>query len=466
MKHNLKKMKLFPKTFLFMLALFAVVILLTHISIYLFLPRFYLNSVQNELDRRLKDLGYVIESVDSAACQDILENYARQNSVNIIAEMNGEKMVYQGATVQVVSLDRTENKYWLENVENVESIVIQSYDVTNDDGVLIHLQMMVNIQPGREAVRTTLALLPLTSGIAVLFSILFAYLHSRQITKPIHNMLSVTRDMQDLKPEAYFQVEGEDEIGILAGQINLVYRQLWQTISNLEREKEHIAEMEKAKAYFLRSASHELKTPLAGLRILLENMQLGIGKYKDHTTYLGEGINTVDQLSNMVKEILASSSIQGEALQAPKEELCVQEEVSDVLKSYEILMKSRQLDIAVHIDEALRLHMNGNLFRQVLSNLLSNAVRYTDAGGQIKIEGHAYTLSVWNSCTPLSEEEISRCFELFYRSDPARASDDSGSGMGLYIVREILTANQISFAFQRQGNGMCFLFRIPMPESA
>ncbi len=65
--------------------------------------------------------------------------------------------------------------------------------------------------------------------------------------------------------------------------------------------------MEKSKTVFLRSASHELKTPLSGLRILLENMQFNIGKYKDRDKYLAEAVAKVDELSGMVRDILDTS---------------------------------------------------------------------------------------------------------------------------------------------------------------
>lgn len=276
-------------------------------------------------------------------------------------------------------------------------------------------------------------------------------------------MLQVTTGMKHLEPDAYFQVESEDEIGIFLSQINQVYQQLWQTISALEQEKLRISRMEQGKVDFLRSASHELKTPLAALRILQENMQLGIGKYKDHTRYLGESIQMVDALSDMVKEILDSSRIQGEVDRVEKDELHIADEVAQVLTEYEIMAKSRGLAFHVQVDDSLKLSMNRKFFRQVLSNLISNAVRYTDQGGDIRIEGRKGELSVWNACTPLSEEQLSLIFEPFYRPDFSRSAYDGGSGLGLYLVGEILRANEIPFSFAAKGQGLCF--RMDLPES-
>ena len=292
----------------------------------------------------------------------LLENYAKQNQVNIITKINGERKAFQGATIQIIPIDVENGEFQLENVEDAESFILRSRDVMSRDGVLIHLQIGTSTQPGREAIRTTLALLPLTSAIVVLFSILFSWLYSKWLTQPVQNMLRVTEGMKNLDPDAYFQVDSQDEIGTLFLHLNQVYEQLWQTIHDLEKEKAHISEMEKIKVDFLRSASHELKTPLAGLRILLENMHLGVGKYTDHSAYLPEAIDTVDQLNGMVKEILNASRIQAEAERAVKDDLCIREEVSAAIKEYDILARSKHLHIEVNVDGNPHLLMNRQHF--------------------------------------------------------------------------------------------------------
>lgn len=449
-------MKLSHRTFLFMLALFSIVVLVMHISVYLFLPRLYQENVRNDLDRQLEELSTVIGSVDQNACDDLLSNYAGRNQVNIIARIGEGQKTFQGAAVQIIPFDETDKEFQLKNMKDVEAFILRSCDAVSRDGVSIHLQIGASTQPGREAIRTTLALLPWTSSIAVLFSVLFSWLYSKWLTRPVQNMLRVTEGMKNLNPDAYFQVDSQDEIGTLFLQLNQVYGQLWQTIDNLEKEKENISEVEKSKVDFLRSASHELKTPLAGLRILLENMYLGVGRYKDHNIYLPEAINTVDQLNGMVKEILSASGIQGEAGRAVKDNLCMREELSIAIKEYEILARAKKLHIEVKMDGSPRIFMSRQHFRRVLSNLLSNAIRYTDTDGRVCIHGNVGGFSVWNSCIPLTDEQLSRIFEPFYRPDFSRADCLGGTGLGLYIVKEILEANGLGYSFVPRDNGMCF----------
>ncbi len=108
--------------------------------------------------------------------------------------------------------------------------------------------------------------------------------------------------MKQMQADAYCQVDSEDEIGELASNINRLYDTLGATILSLEQEIQNVSRAETQKLDFLRSASHELKTPLTRLSIMLENMRLGIGRYKDRELYLQKCEDEVRRLSQMVQD--------------------------------------------------------------------------------------------------------------------------------------------------------------------
>lgn len=455
----MKNMKLFPKTFLYTLILFMSIIVVIYGSIYMFLPMLYMENVRQDVEEKLETLTDVMEKIDSETCENVLESYAKRNGLNIITQIRGEKKVFQGSAFYI-EMDEASQNMEIQMSKSQEAVLLRNQVVKTRDDEELHLQVMANVQPGKEAVALILRILPLTAGAAVLLSVLFSYWYSGRITKPVYEMLEVTEGMKQLKEDAHVQVHNEDEIGILGGQINQLYERLRQTIDGLEREKRYILEIEKSKVDFLRAASHELKTPLARLRILLENMQYDVGKYKDHTKYLGVGIDTIDDMSEMVKEILDSSKIQGEAAQAEKKRLCVKEELEELLKEYSVLAQSRGLKIKIELEDALYVEMNPQFFKRVWSNLIQNAIHYSEADGEILIQGTKEELSIWNPCTPLSKEQAARLFEAFYRPDFARDANSGGNGLGLYIVKEILDANQLGYTFEPFGGGMKFrIFR-------
>ena len=167
----------------------------------------------------------------------------------------------------------------------------------------------VRIPRNEEITQAILGSLPYTMGMCVLISLISAFFFTRAITKPIKHILDTTFSMKNLQKGAKCRVQSTDEIGLLSESINELYSKLLQTIENLEHEKEQVAEVERQKIDFLRMASHELKTPVTALNAILDNMVMGIGKYKDYDVYLPLCKERSEQIAKMITEILDTSKL-------------------------------------------------------------------------------------------------------------------------------------------------------------
>ena len=132
-----------------------------------------------------------------------------------------------------------------------------------------------------------------------------AYIYSKMIVSPILDIKDVTNRMMNIDRQAKLKVNSKDEIGDLKNQINILYQRLLGVIDDLDEKNKAMLELEKKKVEFLRATSHELKTPLASLNVILENMRYNIGKYKDRDKYLDESLQIVDKLSKMIIEIIS-----------------------------------------------------------------------------------------------------------------------------------------------------------------
>ena len=209
-----------------------------------------------------------------------------------------------------------------------------------------------------------------------------------------------------------------------------------------------------AKTTFISTISHELKTPLSGLRILLENMQYNIGKYKDRDKYLAEAVAKVDELSGMVRDILDTSKVQ-DLQEEEKQKLYAGGEIGAVLQEYTMQIADKKLEVSDSIPEECMLFMSRNAFQKVWSNLIGNAVQYTEQGGQITIAADTDKIWIENSCTPLTEEQLAYIYEPFYRVDDTRAAS-GGNGLGLYVVRELLKKEGFRYVFEPVEDGMRF----------
>ena len=450
----MKKMKLFPKTFLYTFFMLLFITTSMHLMIYFFYPKVYLSRMQDQLEKKMDTLQQEIKRNAAAEAGQIFSDFAKQNNVNVTVECAGSEVTYMGMDFQISLYADADMVFDVSNLENAESIIVKNKTMEADDGIEIQVEVMASAMPVKEAVDMITFLLPFTFGAAILFSIVFSYLYSRRITRPIFHMLNVTNDMKNLKPEAAFHVQDEDEVGLLAEQINQVYEQLLATIRSLDEEKEHMLAVEKSKTVFLRSDSHELKTPLSGLRILLENMQYNIGKYKDRDKYLAEAVAKVDELSGMVRDILDTSKVQ-DLQEEEKQKLYAGGEIGAVLQEYAMQIADKKLEVTDSIPEDCMLFMSRNTFQKVWSNLIGNAVQYTEQGGQITIAADTDKIWIENSCTPLTEEQLAYIYEPFYRVDDTRAAS-GGNGLGLYVVRELLKKEGFRYVFEPVEDGMRF----------
>ncbi|HBC94029.1 MAG TPA: sensor histidine kinase [Pelotomaculum sp.] len=301
-----------------------------------------------------------------------------------------------------------------------------------------------------------LELLPFTLLICLVISVVFALFYSQKLTSPITHISKATERMEKLDRQAVCEVNSEDEIGKLAKNVNSLYQSLLSTIDNLQKEIDHVSVVEQSKVDFMRAASHELKTPVTAVSFMLDNMMMDVGKFTDHDTYLPKCKELIEQLSEMISDILDTSKLsfssQDENVQAvPLDDL-----LTKVIAPYLLIAKTKGLLIDVKLPDALTVNIPPDAFSKAVANVLSNAVNYTSSGRHIRIYTEKRKLIIENECTPLAAEHLEHIFEPFYRPDFSRARNSGGSGLGLYITAQILTAYHIRYSFVAFEQGMRF----------
>lgn len=290
--------------------------------------------------------------------------------------------------------------------------------------------------------------LPISLGCCVLISILCSLLFSRQITVPVKQISAVTERMAQMDKDAVLEIKANDEIGVLAGNINNLYQSLQTVISTLEVEKLHVQEIEQSKVDFMRAASHELKTPMTALNATLENMILGIGKYRDYDIYLPECKEMAEQLSGMIHEILEASRNGNSLKNEPPVEMDLTVMLPALCEPYEQIAGTRNVIFHLDLDSAVSAKVPPKLFRKAVSNILANAITYTNPGKTVSVYFNGTALVIENECEPIPTETLQHLFEPFYRPDYARNRDDGGNGLGLYIVDTLLKGMKLPYSFR------------------
>lgn len=313
-----------------------------------------------------------------------------------------------------------------------------------------------------EIAHTILRSLPYTIAICIVVSLLCAYFFSKAITNPIKGILDATNHMAVLDRKAACKTATNDEIGILANQINQLYQNLLSTIEHLQEEKDKVSEAEKQKIDFLRSASHELKTPVTALNAMLENMILKVGKYSDYEEYLPLCKERTEQLSKMISEVLDASKLGTTAAEEPQA-LAVDCYLSELCKQYRLIAQANGISFQESFPETFTITLPPKTFARAFSNILSNAVAYTLPGHSIFVRIDGRKLIVENECEPISAEHLKHIFEPFYRPDYARNRADGGNGLGLYIVASILDTLHCSYSFSPMDKPLGMRFVITLP---
>ena len=460
----MKNLKLFPKTFLVSIGLFAALIILVHALVYTLMPQFYLQQTERQAANSLATLTTELRGKSAEEMRRLSQEFAQVKNVNITLTIDGRDQYFQGfQSINIVTdsgkpVDTSVVKIADGQTVDPRSVILRQGSVADNQGRAIAVKLLADVAPVTQAKLATLQVLPYTMLGSLLVALIFSYIYSRFVTRPIRQMAAVTTTMQQLEKGAHYPVNSRDEIGVLGRNINELYQNLWQTIRSLEHENKRITQLEKEKIAFLRAASHELKTPLAALRIMLENMQLNIGEYKNRDQYLAESVAQVDRLAAMVNDILRSGSVAEQALRQEKR-LRIDKLIAEVVDDYTLLAKTRNMAFTVNT-EPTTIRANRDMMRHVISNLVSNAVRHGDAGSVIAITCDQHELAIENACTPLTKQQLQHVFDPFYRSNSDKKQHADSSGIGLYTVKMLLDTKGLNYEFAPIEQGMRFIVKL------
>ena len=475
----MNKLKLFSKTYIFTMGIISVIILISNVLIYLALPKVYVNNKQKEADKIIEDLIEQVNKSDNKESFKIAKNFAEKYNIQVLLTIGDEKKVFQGlhkVDIYVNEEEITENSLIIPNLSgeniiesfddengeifgqyiNINNLsIIKSRDFKKSNDVNGSAKIVMDLESFTETRDIILKILPYSIFISLLIALIASYIYARKITTPIKEICDVTKKMENLNKEAFCKVKTEDEIGILAANVNSLYENLLNTIVSLEEEIKNVSESEKIKVDFLRSASHELKTPLMSMHIMIENMLYDIGKYKNHYIYLEKCKDIVSELSKMVQEILDTSKLN---IINNKNEgvLDLGSLVQKNIEPYKLIAKSKKINIKMNLKESFNIKVDEKLFTKAVSNIISNAVNYTDEGKEIRIYIKDRKLIIENDCKPISDEHLGHIFEAFYRVDFDRNKSCGGNGLGLYIVKQIFEMYNLDYSFKSILTGMSF----------
>lgn len=227
--------------------------------------------------------------------------------------------------------------------------------------------------------------------------------------------------------------------------------------------------LEKVRQDFVANVSHELKTPLTSIKGFSETLLDGAMYSEEHLKQFLEIIKQeADRLHRLIQDLLHLSHIEQKKFQLHWSKVDLKEIVKDTLMLVQGKADSKKIDLVYLSEETERAEIEGDSdrLRQILLNLMSNAIQYTPEEGGVKIiiqkwEEKGYTICVSDTGVGIKETEIPRIFERFYRVDKARSRSSGGTGLGLAIVKHLVEAHQGEITVKSEegkGSEFCLFF--------
>jgi signal transduction histidine kinase len=259
-------------------------------------------------------------------------------------------------------------------------------------------------------------------------------------------------------------ISGRDEVSALAESFN-------QMASQLQVADEKQRELEGMRTNLIAWVSHDLQTPLASMRAILEALSDRV--VEDPETvhrYLNTAQRDVRSLSALIDDLFQMAQLDAGGIPLEKENASLADLISDTLESFSALASQQGITLEGSAEADVDpVRMDTQRIGRVLNNLIGNALRHTPAGGQVKVHarraGSGVEVTVRDSGEGIRPEDLSNIFESFYRGEKSRSRATGGAGLGLAIARGIVNAHGGEIHVESQPGNTRFIFTLPNNHS-
>lgn len=291
--------------------------------------------------------------------------------------------------------------------------------------------------------------------VMIILSVPFIYLNSRRISKPIKEMDAAARKIAEGEKTGITVVTSQDEIGRLFNTFNYM--------------KDQIEKTEKMRNDLIADISHELRTPLTSINGFIKGILDGIVEPKDYQEYMVLIHGETKRLIRLTSDLLDLAKIQSGGAKMQKEQIHVETFVEGVLSVLNGSADNKHLSVINKVPPGLYVFADPAAFKQVVINIISNAIKYTPEEGAIIVEAVQHNnevcLRVQDTGIGIPAEDLPFIFEKFYRSDKVRNADDKSTGLGLAIAKNLVELNGGSIrAESTEGKGTSLTVMLPSLE--
>ncbi|CAM2859285.1 HAMP domain-containing sensor histidine kinase [Hathewaya histolytica] len=287
--------------------------------------------------------------------------------------------------------------------------------------------------------------------LGIIISCIIIYRFSQRIiVKPLGEINQVARKISRGEVEKRVTIKADDEIGELASSFNYM--------------ADFLEKVEDNRRQFISNVSHEIRSPITSIKGFIGGIIDGIIPKEKERYYLKLAYEEIQRLTRLVNELLDLSALQDGKFKLIVEDVDINEIIRVTVLKFETKIREKDLKVDVCFDnDKLLVVADKDRLVQVITNLLDNAIKYSKDEAEIKINCKSKSkkaiISIYNESDPIPEDTLNKLWERFYRGDKSRTAKVS-TGLGLSIVREILSQLNQEIWAQNIDKGVCFSFTL------
>lgn len=318
-------------------------------------------------------------------------------------------------------------------------------------GAVIYISQVQEIYESLHDIQVRiLAWLVVVAALVILMSVFVI----RTITRPVGELREGIAKMAAGDFSARVNVRGHNEFSELAGAFNIM--------------SERLELLDKSRSQFVSNASHELKTPLSTMKILIETIlyqdPLDPGMTKE---FLNDVNKEIDRLNRIVSDLLTLVNIDNDGMKLNLADVDIHELLLEQVKRLAPLARENGIELECSAKEALEISGDAVKLQQVVYNVIDNAIKYTPRGGEVHTSlartGKRAVIRVSDTGIGIPADDLPHIFDRFYRVDKARSRATGGTGLGLSIVKQIVQLHGGTItATSEEGKGTTFVIEFPL----
>ncbi len=296
--------------------------------------------------------------------------------------------------------------------------------------------------------------------LTVLISALVSFQLSKRITRPLLGLARTAGQIKQGNLERRAHVSSHDEIGALSDALNAMAEKLSSDISRMQK-------LEQVRTEFLGNVSHELRTPIFSIQGFLETLLDGaVDDPAVNREFLERAHRQATRLNTLLNDLIDISRIESGDMKLSFRYFRVGELLEQTVEEVREQAQKKQIQLVCTIIPPMKeVYGDRERLKQVLINLVDNAVKYTGEGGKVecraRLQGSQCLIEVEDNGCGIADEHLERVFERFYRVDHDRSRDVGGTGLGLAIVKHIVEAHGSTVTARSQvGKGSTFGFTL------